>query len=276
MQPLELAALFLSGAAAGTFGALFGLGGGILIVPLLVVALDVPIHNAIATSLVAVIATSSAASARNLAAGFTNVRLGVTLEMATVAGAIAGSFAAGILRPEMLMVLFAAFLGALSIPMFRARPRVVEVAEEPDSGFVARLHGSYFDPHEGETVRYSVRRFPLAAAVSSMAGVISGLLGLGGGILQVPVLALSCGVPMKAATATSNFMIGVTALASVLVFVGRGQLLPLVTAATALGVIAGSQAGARLAARIGSRSLQRWFAIVLVIVAAQMAWKVLR
>lgn len=276
MPLLQIALLILGGVAAGTFGALFGLGGGIVMVPILVVALDVPMHNAIATSLVTVIATSSAATSRNVREGLANLRLGVTLEIATVAGAIVGGSVAGLLPARHLMLLFAATLVALSVLMARGRDAGGISAEELGDGVVfGPLDASYHDPTLARDVTYGVRRLPVAMSVSGVAGVLSGLLGIGGGVLKVPVLALYCGVPMKAAAATSNAMIGVTAMASVFVYFGRGEVLPLVTAASVLGIIGGAMAGTWISARTNPAALRRWFAVVMVLIAAQMVWKVL-
>lgn len=274
MHLLDLALLFVGGLAAGTFGALFGLGGGIIMVPLLVIALKVPMHNAVATSLVGVIATSTASTIRNLGERLPNLRLGVTLETSTVAGAITGGFIAGYLPAKALMVLFGVMLMGVAAIMSR-RGEPPPLLEEPsDRGFLARLHGSYYDTVLEREVRYGVRRFPLALSVSGVAGVLSGLLGIGGGIMKVPVLALYCGVPMKAATATSNFMMGVTAVASVFAYFGRGEVLPLVTAAAVLGIIAGARCGSWLSVRTHPVALRKWFALVMVLMGLQMIWKV--
>ena len=266
--------LFLGGLAAGTFGALFGLGGGVLMVPLLVVALDVPMHNAVATSLIAVIATSSSATPRNVLERMANLRLVVTLEVLTVAGAIAGGFVAGTLPARALMILFAVTILALSVVMARGAEPPPPPAELPDVGFLSRLHGSYFDSALGREVRYGMRRLPLAMGVSGVAGVLSGLLGIGGGIVQVPILSLYCGIPMKVAAATSNAMIGVTAMASVFAYFGRGEILPVVTAASVLGIVSGSWTGRWLSARVHPIALRRWFALVMALIALQMVWKV--
>ncbi len=275
MHLVQIAVLFLGGLVAGTFGALFGLGGGIVMVPTLVVALKVPMHNAIATSLVAVIATSSAATSRNVREGFANLRLGITLEVATVAGAIVGGSVAGLLPARSLMLLFATTLAVLSFLMARGKEVAVLPAESVGDGVsFSRLEASYHDSTLAREVSYSVRRLPLAMSVSGVAGVLSGLLGIGGGVLKVPVLSLYCGVPMRAATATSNAMIGVTAMASAFVYYGRGEILPIVTAASVLGIIVGAFAGTRLAALTHPAALRRWFAFVLLLIASQMAWRV--
>jgi uncharacterized protein len=280
MTLLTLLFLVLSGFAAGMIGALFGLGGGILMTPILVLVLKVPMHNAVATSLLCVIATSSAAASRNVSRGVANVHLGMALEMWTVAGSIVGSVVAGLLSGRALMFIFSAALAAMAIPMARSSEQESEPAVEGSGwldggGFRRKLRGEYFDPAAGETIRYQTRRLPVAVSVSGLAGVISGLLGVGGGILKVPILSVYCGVPMKAAAATSNFVIGVTAVAGAFVYYGRGEVSPVITGASVIGVFAGSRAGSVLAGMIHGRRLRQAFAVLMVIVGAQMLWRAL-
>ncbi|HXI12260.1 MAG TPA: sulfite exporter TauE/SafE family protein [Thermoanaerobaculia bacterium] len=276
----ELALLVASGIAAGLIGSLFGLGGGILMVPVLVLALKVPMHNAVATSLLCVIATSSAAAARFVERGVANVRLGMTLELWTVLGAMLGSLVAGLLPGNALVILFASAMTLMAIPMARKEPalRTLPPPELPGNAkprFQKRLGSRYFDDAEAHEVSYEISRLPLAMGVSGAAGLLSGLLGVGGGILKVPVLTMYCSVPMKAAAATSNFMIGVTALASSVVYYGRGEISPLVTAASVVGVVIGSRAGAQISGKIKGSALRRAFAVLMIVIAAQLFWKAL-
>ena len=277
----EMLMLIVGGVGAGLIGALFGLGGGILIIPMLTLILDVPMHNAVATSLMCVIATSSAAASKNIARGIANVKLGMTLELWTVAGAMVGGFLAGYLPGKALMLLFASAISLMSIPMARGLegeaidPASEGRATEGGTTFISSLRGEFHDPARGADVSYQVQRLPLAMGVSSVAGVLSGLLGVGGGIIKVPVLSSYCDVPIKAAAATSNFMIGVTAVASAFVYFGRGEVLPMVTAASVIGVFAGSRAGSLLAPKIHANRLRQAFAIVMVVIAMQMFWRAL-
>jgi uncharacterized membrane protein YfcA len=276
-MPYQPIYLFLGGIAAGVIGSLFGLGGGIVIVPLLVLLLKIPIHYAVATSLVCVIATSSAVASRNVQRGMTNLRLASVLEIATVIGAVGGGAIAGYLRPRALETLFAIALSLLSIPMALGRETAArELPENHETGFVARLRGAYYDPALGHEVHYDVKRLPLAMSISGIAGMVSGLLGIGGGVIKVPALALYSGIPVKAAAATSNFMIGVTAVASAFVYYGRGEILPVVTATAVLGVFAGSRAGMILAERAHSSVLRKVFALLMLFIAAHMAWQAMR
>lgn len=271
-----IALLLLAGFAAGTFGAVLGLGGGILVVPILVLAAGVPMHSAVATSLLCVIATSSGAAGKNIERGFANVRLGVSLELWTVIGAVIGGTLAGILSGSALTAIFAAALLAISVPMARGNVETGIGEQEPEapaSAFAASMRSVYFDPGAAREIRYQPKRLSLAMGISSFAGVLSGLLGIGGGIVIVPALVKLCGVPMKAAAATSNFMIGVTGVASALIYYGRGDFSPLVAAATALGVFAGSRAGAALAGHLDPTHTRRAFAVVMVLIAIQMILK---
>lgn len=256
---------------------MLGLGGGILIIPVLVLILKVPMHNAIATSLLCVIATSSAAASRNVRSGVANVRLGMTLEISTVLGALIGSALAGILSERALMITFACAMLLMSIPMARGvddvAPEEEGDSEEEERGFAAAFDGAYYDAAEGKHVQYRVKRFPAAMGISSVAGILSGLLGVGGGIIKVPALTTLCNIPMKAAAATSNFMIGVTAVASAVIYYGRGDILPMVSAASVLGVFAGSRTGVHLTSRVRSNNLRRAFAVVMIIVAVQFILK---
>lgn len=158
----------------------------------------------------------------------------------------------------------------LSVPMALRVEDVAPTKVPVDGESVHPLDGRYVDGATAGVVSYHVRRLPLALGVSSFAGVLSGLLGVGGGIIKVPLMTLACGVPMKAAAATSNFMIGVTALASAIVFYGRGQVEPVPTAALVLGVFAGSRLGAKVLGITPGKALRRLFAVVMIIVAVQM------
>ena len=251
----------------GILGALLGLGGGVFLIPFLVFVFNLPMHQAIATSIVAVIATSSAAASVNIERQTVNVRLGMLLEIGTVFGAILGGLTANYLSNRTLTKIFSLLLLAVSIVMIR-RIRNKE-NDEPtfESGV---LGGSFVETTDGKTIGYSVKRVPGLLGISLIAGNISGLLGVGGGIFKVPAMHIVGGIPLKAAAATSNFMIGVTAAASAFIYFANGHLNPLVGATAALGVLGGSFLGVNLSRKVKSRSLTWIFAVVLLIMAVQL------
>ena len=265
---LRIVGLLIAGGASGVIGGLLGLGGGIFLIPALVLLFGVPMHSAVAAGLVAVIATSSVAGSSNAEKGLANVRLGMTLETTTVLGALIGGLAAASLPARFLGLLFTALLFVVSVTLWLRRQ---EAGDEAGVSCGGLLDGEYHDPARRQVVSYSVRRLPAALASSFGAGVFSALLGVGGGIVKVPALHIFCGVPMKAAAATSNFMIGVTAAASAVIYLGRG-FVPGSTAATvALGVMAGSRAGLWLSGRLSDRVVARIFAAVTLAIAVMMA-----
>jgi uncharacterized protein len=262
----------LTGAGTGLVGAMLGLGGGIFLVPMLTLLFDVPFRTAVAASLISVIATASVASTVNLGRGLVNFRLGMTLEIATTIGGLTGGLLAALLAPKALFAIFGVTLAAMGLIMASRSGRRNVIA---DLGVDAGSLGGQLE-EDGRTYVYRLRRAPLAFGASLLAGSISGLLGLGGGIIKVPVLNAFCGIPIKVAMATSAFMIGVTAAASAFVYYGRGDVDFPLAAAIAVGALPGSLAGARLAHAVEARSLKVFMAAVLIVVGAQMAVKALR
>jgi uncharacterized membrane protein YfcA len=281
--PVDALLLILAGAASGALGALLGVGGAIILIPFLVIVIHLPMHHAVATGLVSVIATSTAAAVVNLDRGLVNVRLALSLEIASVAGGIAGGLVAASLPGRALMVVFAILVVAAAAVMWRGLrapiapagpvPGAATPVPAPGVEMTGRLGSAYDDPADGGRVVYRVKRLPLAQGVSLGAGGLSGLLGIGGGIFVVPALDLFCGVPIKAAAATSNFMIGVTAVASAFLYFGRGDVRPAVTGYAVLGIMAGSLVAALINRRIGGGIVRRLFAALLIVVAAQMIWR---
>lgn len=266
MSALALAA---AGCAAGAAGALLGLGGGFLLVPVLILAFGMAVRPAVAAGLVATIATSSAAGSVNVERGTVNLRLGIALEAATVAGAWLGGAAARLAPERLLLGLFSALLAAITALLLRGPG--ADGAPSAAGSFKAR----YRDPAEGREVAYGVRRLPAAFSASLGAGALSSLLGVGGGVLKVPVLHLFCGMPMKAAAATSNFMVGATAASGAVVYLLGGEVEPRATAWLALGALAGSFAGAAWLPRTRERGLRRGFAALTAALCLQMARRAL-
>jgi len=284
--------LAAGGFAAGAFGALLGLGGGILIVPLLTVVFDVPFRAAVGISLICVIVTSSAAAGVYLERRVANMRLGMFLELFTAMGALAGGLIAFALPVPLLEGLFAALLLYTAWSMVRrARERgrpleptppapgdaaPADPADEPGAAppagasvaapsFVAAMAGP----------GYRVGRLPLGVAGSLGAGVVSALLGVGGGIVKVPLMHLGMGLPLRAATATSNMMIGITAAASATVYLLAGGIDPYVAGQKAAGVFVGALLAARIAPRVDVRLLRLAFVAILLLTAAQMILRAL-
>ncbi len=275
MTPLEFAlAAFALAVVAGILGALLGLGGGIIVVPALTILLGVDIRYAIGASIVAVIATSSGSALRFLREGLVNVRLALFLELATVSGALAGATLAGVVDHRVLYFVFSAV--AVTIGVLMLRPGREPAMAPGDSGAVSRrlmLGGTSIDDASGQAQPYEVTRTPLGLAMCTAAGGVSGLLGVGGGFLKVPAMNVAMGVPLKVATATSNFMIGITAAASAGVFFHRGDIAPCVAAPVAIGVVAGALVGTRLHRRIPAAGLRIVFALVLGWIAISMLLK---
>jgi uncharacterized membrane protein YfcA len=255
--------MLAGGVAAGAFGSLLGLGGGLLIVPLLTIGFGLPLREAVGVSLVCVIVTSSASAGVYLQRRQANLRLGMVLELFTAIGAIAGGLVAFLIDERVLAGLFAALLVYVAATMVRRRSAAVESDAMPEVVPDA-------DPGEANT-EATVRRFPLGILGSLGAGVVSALLGIGGGIVKVPVMHLVMGVPLRIATATSNLMIGITASASAIVYLLRGGIDVNAAGPTAVGVFVGATIGSRLGGRVNVHLLRLLFVAVLLFTAFEMA-----
>jgi uncharacterized membrane protein YfcA len=238
------ALLVLLGFFAGLLGAMTGIGGGVILSPILALHFGIPIRQAIGTSLVAVITTSAASSSVHLQRHTTDIRLGMTLELATAFGAAVTAYLVGYFNRDILEGMFAGFLLYSSVIILLRGGKVKSEDQEELSA-----------QNNGETVipPYEPKRYPLGLGASLVAGGLSGLLGIGGGPIKVPVMYIFMNVPLMVATATSNFMIGVTAAASAIVYYRRGDILVEIAAPLAVGVFLGSLLGARLAPRIQTK-----------------------
>jgi uncharacterized membrane protein YfcA len=286
--------LLAGGAAAGVFGSLLGLGGGILIVPLLNLGFGLPLREAVAVSLVSVIVTSSASAAVYLQRHVANLRLGMTLELFSAMGAFLGGLIAFMINEQLLAGLFAALMIWVAISMARRKepprkpapagaatsvgPVEVTPSQAPDAILAdaspdPALDGSLAAAISGPG--YRVHRIPLGMAGSAFAGINSALLGVGGGIIKVPVMNLVMGVPLRTSTATSNMMMGITAVASAVIYLLRDELDPYVAGPIVLGVFAGATLGSRIAHRVDVRLLRWLFIAVLLYTAYQMLRKAL-
>lgn len=263
-------AVFAISFAAGVIGALAGVGGGILVVPSLTLLFGIDIRLAVGASIVSVIATSSGAAAAYVRDRMTDMRVGMFLELATTSGAVAGAVLAAVVAPALLYVLLGLVL------LFSAVQQVLRLGEElppvaEASALAARmgLAGSYPDTRLGREVPYAAQRVPLGFVLMAGAGVVSGLLGIGSGALKVLAMDGAMRLPMKVSSATSNFMIGVTAAASAGIYLGRGDVDPTIAAPVALGVLAGATVGARLLPRLSNRHVRLVFLPVLVVIGLQ-------
>ncbi|AGN26906.1 hypothetical protein MMINT_16000 [Candidatus Methanomassiliicoccus intestinalis Issoire-Mx1] len=261
--------VMITAAAAGIIGSMFGIGGGLIVIPVLTLIFGLPMKEAIGASLISIIATSTSAASRYVSKGMANMKLGMFLEPFTVAGSITGAAIAMYLNQEILSALFAVILIYGSYHMAYGKKSDSALKDKKTYPSVS---GSYMD--EGKEVSYDVVNLPRGMAASFGAGNISGMLGVGGGIIKVPVMNLWMNVPMKAATATSNFMIGVTALASASVYYVSGRLSPTLAASVAIGAFLGTKVGPILALKTASDSMKKMFAVLMIIIAIAMILKV--
>jgi uncharacterized membrane protein YfcA len=266
----ELLLLF-SSIFAGFLGSLLGLGGGLIIVPTLTLLFHVNIRYAIAASLISIVATSSGAAASYLKDNLTNLRVAVLLEVGTVTGAITGFLIAQKIQSKILFLLFGGFLFFSTIMMLRKRGENLSQKDHPWSHKLS-LAGSYPDG-KGAMLHYKVENVPFGLITMYFAGVLSALLGIGSGIFKVLAMDNAMKLPMKVSSATSNFMIGVTATASAGAFLLRGDIRPEIAAPVSVGIIIGSWIGARLMLKIPSSIIRKVFVLVLSIVSVQMILK---
>jgi len=256
---------------AGLVGALTGLGGGVIIIPLLTLGLGVDIHYAIGASLVSVIATSSGAAAAYVKEGITNMRLGMFLEVATTIGAVGGAFIAIYTPASFIAVLFGLILLFLA---FSSLQEKVNREQHSPSGHIAaklKLNGSY--PAKDGVHHYTVSHAHGGFLMMLFAGIMSGLLGIGSGALKVLAMDKIMRVPFKVSTTTSNFMIGVTAAASAVVYFQQGYILPEIAAPVMTGVLIGAFAGSRILVKVQPKSLRWIFALVVTFLSLQMIYK---
>ncbi len=266
-----LSYLLLLSVLAGFVGALSGLGGGVFIVPALVILAHLPMPVAIGASLISVVATSAGASVAYVRDGWTNLRVAMLLECATVTGAVLGAYLVGLIPTWVLELLFAAMMLETAYSSLKNQDdRPIATGD----GFARRLAlgGKYPGP-DGRQIHYEVTDVPVGAALMLLAGLMSGLLGIGSGALKVMAMDSLMRLPLKVSSATSNFMIGVTAGAGALVFLARGSVPAVVAAPVALGVTAGALAGSRILPRANVRVLRLGFAAIVLLIAAEMGWR---
>src|SRR6478672_6357522 len=259
--------VLLASLVAGFGGSLIGLGGAILMTPILTIFFGVEIRLAIGASIVSIIATSSGAAAAYVRDHITNLRVGMSMEVATTLGAIGGALLAAVTPIAVLYIIFGLALAVSVVPLIR------KFSEELPQGVTndrwanwLRLAGEYPDARLKRIVPYQVTRVPLGFAIMGVAGLLSGLLGIGSGVFKVLAMDTAMRLPMKVSTTTSNFMIGVTAAASAGIYFERGDISPLVAAPVALGVLAGAALGAKALVRLSNTTLRKLFVPVLALI----------
>ena len=268
--PVFTAFIFASALVAGGLGSLTGLGGGVVIVPMLVLAFGVDIRYAIGASLVSVIATSSGAAASYVREGFSNIRVGMFLEIATTTGALVGAFLAIYLPTHGIAVLFGVILVYSAYGALKPHAHTETEAPPDRASTLLRLDSSYPTP-DGPRA-YRVRHVPLGFGLMFLAGILSGLLGIGSGAIKVLAMDRAMRLPFKVSTTTSNFMIGVTAAASAGVYLRRGYIDPGLAMPVMLGVLAGSMIGARILVAARVTWLRAVFAVVIVALGVEMIY----
>ena len=266
-------ALFVAGGSfcAGLLGALTGLGGGIVVVPMLTLIFHVDLRYAIGASLVSVIATSSGAAAAYVREGFTNVRVGILLEVATTVGALGGAALSGFIPTGALAILFGCVLLFTAYRSMQPREEHIILTTPDKWSSRLRLDSTY--PTATGEQRYSVQRVPAGFAWMFVAGILSALLGIGSGIIKVLAMDHTMRLPFKVSTTTSNFMIGVTAAASAGVYLHRGWIDPTLAFPVMLGVLTGALLGARILSSANTKLLRQLFTAVVVVMAFEMLYK---
>ncbi|MBC7371728.1 MAG: sulfite exporter TauE/SafE family protein [Bdellovibrionaceae bacterium] len=263
--------LLITSIGAGFLGSLLGLGGGVIIVPTLTLLFHVNIRYAIAASLISIVATSSGAAASYLKDNLTNLRVAVLLEVGTVTGAIVGFLIAKKIESGHLFMLFGGFLLFSALMMLRRREEHVSFEDHPWSKKL-KLAGSY-PGIGGVPTFYKVAHVPLGLLAMFFAGILSAILGIGSGVFKVLAMDGAMKLPMKVSSATSNFMIGVTATASAGAYLLRGDIRPEIAAPVSVGIIIGSYFGAKMMVRMPASLIRKIFVVVLAVVSIQMILK---
>jgi uncharacterized membrane protein YfcA len=266
-----MTAVLFTSVGAGVAGAILGLGGGILLVPVLTMFYGVDLRDAMGASVVSVVATSSGAAAAYLRSGLSNIRIGLFLSVATVSGAIVGAALVGIVPERALELILGGALAYSAIVTLRQLNFEVpdELPYDPlaiDFG----LEGVYYDAALEREVKYRATRVGRGATAMFGAGLLSGLLGIGSGAFKVLAMDYFMRLPMKVSTATSNFMIGITASASAAMYFGRGDIRPVLACPVAVGVLVGAYVGTRLLTRLRNATVRKIFLPVIVYLAAAM------
>ncbi|MBZ4642601.1 MAG: hypothetical protein JG767_210 [Deferribacteraceae bacterium] len=260
--------ILLAGFFVGFLGGILGIGGGSIMIPLLVLWFKYPIHVAIATSLITIVATSSNITGFNIISGLTNIRFGLFLEITTALFAIFGGLLSVSVNEKPIILIFSVILALISMLYFLRRNTNDSYAtDENCKSFFA---STYFDELRKDNINYHPVKIWLTAAISAFAGLLSGMLGIGGGVVKVPAMNILARMPIKAATATSNFMIGLTAAAGSMVYFKSGYIDPLLTSLMVIGVTFGSKAASKKFNKLQDKRIKTLFMIFLLFVSIQM------
>ena len=262
MEPTLLVIMLLIGLGAGILGSLFGIGGGLFIVPALTLIVGLTTKEAAAISLVSIVATSVGGTVFYLDNKVANIRLGLLLEISTVIGAIIGATISAYLDDWIVTLIF------VIVILFSATRMILNM--KVDVPFDENGKWAYNDLKTGKEMRYDLKNVPVGFTACSAAGVISSLTGVGGGLVKIPVMNTIMGVPMKVATATSSYMIGITAFSGAIIYFLNGQVILDVAAFTAIGTFIGAMLGSRLSRRFDGSSMKKYFSILIFAVAALM------
>jgi uncharacterized membrane protein YfcA len=263
--------VLIIGYFAGIVGSLTGLGGGVVVIPALVLLFGLDIHYAMGASLISVVATSSGGAIAYLRDGYTNLRIGMLLEVAAVIGAVVGALVVAYLSANLISIIFGLVLIYSAYSVGRKQEVRLSTPTPDYWAAVLKLNGSWPAP-EGEQ-NYYPQRIPAAFGIMGLAGMISGLLGIGAGTLKVVAMDQMMHLPYKVSTTTSNFLIGITAAVSAGVYFANGYIEPVIAFPVMLGVLAGAITGSRLLPKLPVRALRNFFAIVVVVLALQMIYK---
>lgn len=270
MTILVFTLILLAGAyGAGLIGSLIGLGGGVIIIPLLTLVLGVDIHYAIGAALVSVIATSSGSAAAYVKEGITNMRLGMFLEIATTAGAVCGALLASVIPANFIAVLFGCTLIFSALNSLRKKEEHV-VEQSSKMAIQLKLPSTYPTPQG--PVKYGTKNVIGGFGMMGLAGILSGLLGIGSGAFKVIAMDNIMRIPFKVSTTTSNFMMGVTATASCVIYLQKGYIDPGVCMPVVTGVLLGAITGSRLLVKANPQKLRTFFAIIIISIAANMIY----
>lgn len=264
--------LFLAGIFAGLIGSIIGIGGGILIVPFLALVLKTPIHLAIGTSMICVLATSLSASVRFFKKNMINTGLALVMEIPTTVGSIAGSITVAFLKNDVLFIIFGCFTIVSGIFTYLKNrfPEKFKPLKSAKTGTGSIFDSEYYDETSGKQVSYNVKNVTSGSAISVLAGFFSGLLGVGGGLIKVPAMNTIMNVPLKVSTATSSYMIGITAVVSSVIYFFNGFINPLITVPAVIGVLVGAVSGSFAVAKIKIKHMIAVILFVFISIGAMM------